>query len=58
MNSHKTDAKLAGMTAAILSIMITLVISLLISPPWGILTILLAIGVATYASGYAVAAAS
>lgn len=51
-------AQAAGVTAAIVSVIVTIVLSLVISPPWGLGTILLGIAFATYASGYAIAAAS
>ncbi|GEM_PF-6418373 len=58
MSRSKSDAAVAGGTAAVLSIVVTLAVMVLIRPPWGLLTILLGVGIATYASAYAVAAAS
>ncbi len=58
MSKNKSDAAVAGGTAAALSIVVTLGVMLLIRPPWGLLTVLLGVGIATYASAYAVAAAS
>ena len=58
MSRSKSDAAVAGGTAAVLSIVVTIAVMVLIRPPWGLLTVLLGVGIATYASAYAVAAAS
>ncbi len=58
MTKAKSNGMAAGTTAAVLSIVVTLAVMVLIRPPWGLLTILLGVGIATYASAYAVAAAS
>jgi hypothetical protein len=53
-----SDAQAAGATAAVVSVFVAGVLSLVISPPWEFGTILLGIALSTYASGYAVAVAS
>ena len=50
-------ARAAGVTAAVVSLLITLVVAVVISPPWGLGTVLLAVALTAYLSGYAVAAA-
>jgi hypothetical protein len=46
----------AGLVAATVSTLVTLFVALVIPPPWGIGTVLLAVAVATYATGAVVAA--
>lgn len=53
-----SDAQATGATAGGISVFVAGVVALVISPPWGLGTILIGIALSTYASGYAVAAAS
>ena len=46
------DANAAGLTSAVVASAVTAVIS----PPWGFGTVLLGVSIATYATGYTVAA--
>ena len=45
----------AGVVSAVVSSIAAMLVMLLISPPWGTGTILLAVGIAAYASGSVVA---
>ncbi|ERG88025.1 MAG: hypothetical protein J07HX5_00166 [halophilic archaeon J07HX5] len=53
-----SSSQAAGVTAAIISVTVAVVVTVLISPPWGRGTVLIGIAISTYLSGYAVAAAS
>ncbi|MEZ3118030.1 hypothetical protein RYH80_19100 [Halobaculum sp. MBLA0147] len=49
------DANAAGITSAIVAGIVTLLVTGIISPPWGFGTVLLGVSIATYATGYVVA---
>ncbi|QZA88506.1 hypothetical protein K0C01_12105 [Salinarchaeum sp. IM2453] len=51
-----SDAKAAGMTAAMISVAVTMVVTLLVTPPWSRLTILLGVALAAYFSASAAVA--
>lgn len=53
-----SSPRAAGAAAAIISVTVAVVVTLLLSPPWGRATVLIGIAVSTYLSGYAVAAAA
>ncbi len=46
----------AGLTSAVVASVATALVSAVISPPWGFGTVLLGVSIATYATGYTVAA--
>lgn len=48
----------AGAVSAVVSILVALVVMLLLSPPWSTGTVVIAVGLSAYASGYFVAAAT
>lgn len=50
------DANAAGLTSAVVASVVTALVSAVISPPWGFGTVLLGVSIATYATGYTVAA--
>ena|GEM_PF-3385194 len=46
----------AGVTSAVVSGVVTALVTGVVSPPWGFGTVLLGVSIATYATGYVVAA--
>ena len=50
----KSEPASAGAVAAVVSVLVALFVMLLVRPPWGVATALLAVAVAGYTSAYAV----
>jgi hypothetical protein len=49
------DANAAGVTSAVVAGVVTLLVTGIVSPPWGLGTVLLGVSIATYVTGYVVA---